>query len=156
MFSEMFLKLVDSGDFIVSEGTLHILVEVLDGFAQVAGLYEAVGTALFLCAALLVYGDVGELALEPLVGTVKIAEVDVAEFYGFDACNLKLSTHKGTYLFEESLLGFSEGEGIYEIGLCYGLLKPVFHRLYIFDFAFKPFVHHNCSGLLMLLKGMQS
>ena len=139
----------NGSNFVVAEGTFHVLFEVLDGFAEVCGLYEGVRVALLLGTALLIYGNEGKLELEPLVSALKVAVADLGNLDGLDACHLKLAMHEGADFFEEALLGFGEREGINKVGLSYGLLKTILHGLYIFYFAFEPFVHHNLFSYII-------
>ena len=74
----------------------------------------------------------------PVAAAAALAVIDVIESEGLLAKAAEIGN-----LFKEALLGLGEREGIDEVGFGDGFLKTILHGLYIFYFAFEPFVHHN-------------
>ena len=95
---------------------------MLHGPAHRGSLHEIIDARALLLLRLVVERDKRQLALEPLVVAIRVAEEDLARASLADAAHLQLATHVNRHLVDDGALSLGEAQGIYNVSLRYNLL----------------------------------
>ena len=119
-------RFCNRGDFVVGHGAFHSFVKAFYGIAQIRSLYQHVLVAFPFPLRFFIKGDESHFGFEPTVGRIFVRFEQFGVFGPFDVCHLKFAGHERFYFFYKTSFGFSEAQGIYQIGLRDFLDQAVF------------------------------